>query len=103
MTQQFLPNQLQTDPLNIADVVSYLKQNGWQPVTHPNTRLLVFQGSADDQGNPIELLLPSQNTFEDSSRLLAKAVNLLAAIENKSPQEIIDLVTQTHSISTVGS
>jgi len=41
--------------------------------------------------------LPSKNTFEDSSRLIAKALNVLAALEDKYPQEIIDLVTQTHA------
>ena len=38
-------------------------------------------------------MLPSQNNFEDSDRLLAKAVNLLAAIENRPTQETIDLLT----------
>jgi|GEM_PF-1398255 len=103
MTEQVLPDELQTHPLNIADIISYLRQNGWQAVRHPNSRLLVFQGAADDGGNPIQLVLPSQNTFDDSPRLLAKAVNLLAAIEEKSPQEIIDLVTQTHASSTAGT
>jgi hypothetical protein len=55
---------------------------------------LVFQGAVDDEGNPIQLVLPSQNTFEDSYRLLTKAVNLLAVIEDKSPQVIIDLLTR---------
>lgn len=44
-----------------------------------------------------------RSIFEDSPRLLAKAVNRLAAIENKSPQEIIDSVTQTHMSSTASS
>jgi hypothetical protein len=92
MTEQTLPEQLQTHPLKVADVVAYLHRNGWQTVTHPNPRLLVFQGVADDAGNPIQIVLPSQNTFEDSDRLLAKAINLLSVIEEKSPQEIIDLV-----------
>jgi hypothetical protein len=103
MTEQILRGQLQTHPLKVANVVSYLQQHGWQTVTHPNPRLLVFQGASDDNGNPIHLILPSQNTFEDSDRLLTKAVNLLAVIEDKSPQEIIDLVTQTHAGSTAGS
>lgn len=103
MTEQILPEQLQTHPLKIANLVSYLQQNGWQKLTHPNPRLLVFQGASDDQGNPIQLILPSHNSFEDSDRLLTKAVNLLAVIEDKSPQEIIDLVTQTHAGSTAGS
>ena len=37
--------------------------------------------------------LPSQNNFEDSDRLLAKAVNLLAAIEDRSTQETINLLS----------
>ena len=103
MTEQILPEQLQIHTLKITDVVSYLHQNGWQTVKHPNPRLLVFQGATDDEGNPIQLVLPSQNSFEDSDRLLTKAVNLLAVIEDKSPQEIIDLVNQTHAGSTAGS
>jgi hypothetical protein len=103
MTEKILQEQLQTYPLKVADVVSYLQQNGWQTVTHPNPRLLVFQGAVDDAGNPIQLILPSQNTFEDSDRLLTKAVNLLAVIADKSPKEIVDLVTQTHAGSTAGS
>jgi hypothetical protein len=88
MTEQILREQLQTHPLKVANVVSYLQQNGWQTVTHPNLRLLVFQGASDNQGHPILLILPSKNTFEDSDRLLTKAVNLLAVIEDKSQQEI---------------
>ena len=91
--------QLQTYQFQINDIISYLHQNGWQTITHPNPRLIVFQGAADDEGNPIQLVLPSQKTFEDSNRLITKAINLLAAIEEKSPAEIIDLVTQTHAAS----
>ena len=93
MIEKMLPEELNTNPLKISDIASYLHQNGWQTITHPNPRLIVFQGAADDEGNPIQLVLPSQKTFEDSNRLITKAINLLAAIEEKSPDEIIDLVT----------
>ena len=75
--------QLQTYQFQINDIISYLHQNGWQTITHPNPRLIVFQGAADDEGNPIQLVLPSQKTFEDSKRLITKAINLLASIEEK--------------------
>jgi len=100
MTEQILSEQLPIHSLKVADIVSYLQQNGWQRLTHPNPRLLVFQGAADDEGNPIQLVLPSQNTFEDSERLLTKAINLLAVIEDKSPPEIIVRVNQIHASST---
>jgi hypothetical protein len=95
MTQQISTEELQTHPFKVTDVVSYLHQKGWQAVNHPNPRLLVFQGDKDDTGNPIQLVLPSQNSFEDSDRLLTKAINLLAAIAEKSPRELIDIITQT--------
>ncbi|MEO1433780.1 MAG: hypothetical protein AAFV71_32925 [Cyanobacteria bacterium J06633_8] len=89
--------QSQAYRFKIRDIVSYLHQNGWQEITHPNPRLIVFQGAADDEGNPIQLVLPSQKTFEDSNRLIVKAINLLAIIEEKSPHEIIDSISQTHA------
>ncbi len=60
MIEKILPEELNTNPLNISDIVSYLHQNGWQEITHPNLRLIVFQGAAGDEGNPIQLVLPSQ-------------------------------------------
>jgi hypothetical protein len=79
--------------IQIDNFVTYLHKYGWLKIDHPNTRLLVFQGVNDDCGYPIQIVLPSQNDFEDSDRLLAKAVNLLAAIEDRSTQETIDLLS----------
>ena len=42
---------------------------------------------------PLNLYYPVKRMPEDSNRLITKAINLLAAIEEKSPDEIIDLVT----------
>ncbi|BDA66622.1 hypothetical protein CAL7716_007880 [Calothrix sp. PCC 7716] len=102
MIEQILQNELQANSLQIADIVSYLNNNGWQAVSHPNPHLLVFQGETDDIGNPIQLVLPSQNTFEDSPRLIAKVINLLAVVQAKSPPEIIKLITQTRTTSVTG-
>jgi hypothetical protein len=80
--------------IQIDNFVTYLHKYGWLKIDHPNTRLLVFQGVNDDRGHPIQIVLPSQNNFEDSDRLLVKAVNLLATIEDRSTQETIDLLTK---------
>ena len=85
-------------PIQIDNFVIYLQQNGWQKIDHSNTRLLVFQGVNDDLGYPIQIVLPSQNNFEDSDRLLAKAINLLAMVEDRSIQETIDLLTQAYTL-----
>jgi hypothetical protein len=92
MTKQILSDLSHDHPIQIDNFVTYLHQHGWQKIDHPNTRLLVFQGVNNDHGYPIQIVLPSQNNFEDSDRLLAKAVNLLAVIEDRSTQETIDLL-----------
>lgn len=42
MTEQILPDEFQAHPLQVANVVSYLHENGWQALPHPNPRLLLF-------------------------------------------------------------
>jgi hypothetical protein len=102
MAEQILSDRSHDRPIQIDNFVTYLYQHGWQKIDHPNTRLLVFRGINDDRGYPIQIVLPSQNNFEDSDRLLAKAVNLLAAIEDRSTQETIDLLSQTTYSQTTG-
>ena len=101
MTEQILSAQSHDNPIQIDNFVTYLYQHGWQKIDHPNTRLLVFQGVNDDRGHPIQIVLPSQNNFEDSDRLLAKAVNLLAAIEDRSTQETINLLSSETAHSQI--
>lgn len=79
--------QLQDIPLE--KVISYVQKSGWKQVAHPNRNLMVFQGTNDDLGQPIQLVLPLSHNLWDSPILLAKAINLLAEIEQKAPEEIL--------------
>jgi hypothetical protein len=60
------------------------------PISHLNQRLLVFKKGVDDQGKPIQIVLPSKDEYEDRPYLLAKAVNLLSVLESVSFQEIVN-------------
>lgn len=82
----------QVQALQPEAAIAYVKKKGWQPVPHPNHNIELFQGKADDSGQPIQLVLPKHSDLWDSSILLAKAINLLAAIEEKSPQEILTAI-----------
>jgi hypothetical protein len=50
---------------------------------------MIFQGVNDDFGNPIILTLPSNDDFGDALRRLSEAVNLVAFLENRSPESIL--------------
>lgn len=90
MTPEALSNSAQVRALHVADVVNYLQRNHWTSVSHPNPRLLVFEKGVDDQGKPIQLVLPSQDDYEDSTYLLTKAVNLLSVLQSVSFQEVVE-------------
>lgn len=78
--------------IQIEDVITYLEEQGWQPIPHPNPRIKVLQGEEDDFGKPIQAVLPASMDFPDSQMLLDKVINLLAVLEDKTPQEIVTAI-----------
>lgn len=99
MTPEVLSSYPQIQELHVAEVVSHLQQNHWISVSHPSPRLLVFEKGIDDQGKPIQIVLPSKDDYEDTPYLLAKAVNLLSVLESVSFQDIVKSINaSTHVI-----
>jgi hypothetical protein len=95
MTPEVLSSYPQIRKLHVAEVVSYLQQNHWMSVSHPSPRLLVFEKGVDDQGKPIQIVLPSRDDYEDTPYLLAKAVNLLSVLGSVSFQEIVEAINSS--------
>jgi hypothetical protein len=75
--------------LSIQNIVNYANHHGWHQFPQSNPRLTVFRTSDDDYGNPILLVLPSHENFEDAPLRLAEAVQLLAAVENRTTEEVL--------------
>lgn len=92
MTPEVLSNYAQVQELRVAKVVNYLQQNHWIAISHPNPRLIVFEKGVDDQGKPIQIVLPSQDHYEDTPYLLTKAVNLLSVLQSVSFQNIVNAI-----------
>ena len=92
MTPEVLSHYPQIQELHVAEVVNYLQQQHWMSIKHPDPRLLVFEKGVDDQGKPIQIVLPSQDKYEDRPYLLAKAVNLLSVLESVPFQEIVNAI-----------
>jgi hypothetical protein len=92
MTPEVLSGYTQIQALRVTGVVNYLQRNHWMTIGHPSPRLLVFEKGVDDQGKPIQIVLPSQDTYEDAPYLLAKAVNLISVLESVPFQEIVNAI-----------
>lgn len=72
----------------------YLIRSGWTPSKHPNERILLFEGSVDDDGSPLQLVLPRSNHLQDANILLAEAINLLAVLTRESPELILHRIME---------
>ena len=99
MTPEVLSSYPQIQALHVAEVVSYLQQKYWMSISHPSPRLLVFEKGFDDQGKPIQVVLPSKDDYEDTPYLLAKAVNLLSILESMSFQDIVKAIDASAHVS----
>jgi hypothetical protein len=84
------PDNQQLRSITLDDVVSYLLASNWKNVDHLNDRLLVFEGPNDDNGEPIKLILPRTMAYQDSYIRLAEAINLVAAIQEKSAYKLVE-------------
>ncbi len=89
MIPEVLPKSIDVQGLHVAEVVHYLKKNHWTPINHPNPRLLVFEKGVDDQGKPIQIVLPSQDAYEDKPYLLTKVINLLSVLQSMPFQKVV--------------
>jgi hypothetical protein len=83
------PQLLKEAKLSVNDMATYLTEHGWKQVPNHNQRVTIFQGINDDFGNPIVLTLPRNDSFGDALRRLSEAVNLVAFIENRSPESLM--------------
>jgi hypothetical protein len=83
------PQLLREAKLSVNDMAAYLMNNGWEKIPNQNQRVMIFQGVNDDFGNPIVLTLPSNDRFGDALRRLSEAVNLIAFLENRSPESLL--------------
>jgi hypothetical protein len=83
------PQLVKEARLSVNDMATYLTQHGWEKMANQNQRMMIFQGTNDDFGNPIILTLPSNDRFGDALRRLSEAVNLVAFLEDRSPESLL--------------
>lgn len=83
------PQLLKEAKLSVNDMETYLTQHGWEKMPNQNQRVMIFEGINDDFGNPIVLTLPRNDSFGDAFRRLSEAVNLVAFLEDRSPESLL--------------
>lgn len=78
--------------ISIFRFVALLKENGWRIISHPNEKIIVFEGIKDDEGQPLNLILPRTLAFQDSELRLQEAIALCSAVSGIPESEIVQRV-----------
>lgn len=86
--------------LRLDDLLTYLEAAGWERLNHPNVRAWVFSGPLDDEGRPFKLMLPRQMDFQDAPLRLADAINVLAGLQEQSPDEVLQEIASFNQPAT---
>lgn len=81
-----LPNNILLRDLGAKELIAYLQLIGWGQAEVPGDRWLLFRGTRDASGKPLEIVLPMDLYASDITSYLASAVNLLAALKEESPE-----------------
>ena len=92
--------------LKVKSVRTYLEQNGWNCTPHPNRKLWTFRSDAVyDSGERVQLFIPNQDHFSDKSVTVAIAINLIAALNDCSAEQVLSAIQsiQDRAISVVSS
>ncbi len=86
------PDDPRLKDLRLSDVIAYLERHGWEKLVHPNDRAWVFSGPLDDEGKPFKILLPRNMELLDTYLRLADAINVLADLDEQSPDEVLQRI-----------
>lgn len=77
------------DGIDVPHVTAYLGASNWtRRADFPRKELIVFDGPADDSGEPIQAVFPSSTRFSDFRRRLVDLLDALSVIEDRPAMEI---------------
>jgi hypothetical protein len=80
--------------VRVDAVRSYMLQHGWTLQPFPGPELLVFGGQMDDDGEPIELVLPSKETMLDYRMRVEDLIGALGVLEDRYAGDVLNDILQ---------
>jgi hypothetical protein len=77
-----------------ADAQAYLRRHGWKLQPFPQSQIQVFEGPADDAGEPIIQVVPLSEKASDYLQSIMDLVTALAAIEDRPAVDVLNDILQ---------
>jgi hypothetical protein len=77
------------DRVSVDNVRTYLLHHGWRLQPYPGPELLVFEGPADDDGEPIIQVLPSSERLRDYRMRVEDLIGAVSVIEDRPAADVL--------------
>jgi hypothetical protein len=85
--------------ISIEKFVSYLEGIDWIKVDHPNDKIFLFEGVSDDEGEPLQLVIPRSHDLVDANARLSEALTLLAMVHRQPVRFILNQIIADDNIN----
>lgn len=73
---------------DISELIKYVNKTGWHRKEHPNPNIMLYSGYEDDNGQPINMVLPKNYEYEGARRQVHSSIGLIAALQKKQDKEM---------------
>lgn len=83
-----IPSQLAMQNILLSDIARYLHRNTWISVKPYKKGIQVFQGPMALNGDPLEIVLPTDEQAYDREIYIQSALDLLSALNEQTPENI---------------
>lgn len=82
------PDQSIIQNILVSDIVKYLHYKAWKSVNPYKKGIQVFQGPSSLSGDPLEIVLPTDEQAYDRGMYIQSALHLLSALDDQTPEEM---------------
>jgi hypothetical protein len=76
--------------VRVAGLCAYLASHGWVRKPFPRPKVFVYEGPADDEGEPIELWVPASEQFSDFWYQIVRVITTLCVLEDRHAVAVLD-------------
>src|SRR6266404_1049893 len=89
--------------IRVADLRAYLLAKGWKVKPFRRHEVICFEGLSDDEGQPIDLLVPASEQLRDYPLRVEELLRSLSVLESRPVEEVArNIVTPTADILHLG-
>jgi len=80
---------LRASGIELPDLLTFLRHNGWTRARYPSDKLLMFEKSLAELDEPLQLALPSDFRFRDAVGMVGQAIETISVLDDVDEDDVV--------------